>query len=214
MDPTTRAAANVPLALQYARTHPRPGLDHDDAVSACFEGLVEAALWFDPSLGFRFSTYAVWRMKAALNRAEQDARLVRPPKSLWRNEDTLRRTIAEGATGYRGVHARSALKCREDALRTGRVCSGWSGFWRTPLDDIEAYEPDDEDGPATKAACAAPGLLAALSPRDRLVVERRFGIGCEPQTLSQIGRDLGITKERVRQIEKRAMAKLRAACAA
>ena len=188
MDPTTRAAANVPLALHYARHHYRGDLSYDEAVSACYEGLVEAARRYDPGRNVRFSTYATYWMHQSLRQARIQATTIRVPHYLW---DPKARRRPENAAAAARAHC---------------VASGWHGEDFTPFDSLEARP----SGPGDRGESGAAEALAVLDGRERDVIVRRFGIGCRRQTLKEIGDDLGFTREWVRQIEKRALEKMRA----
>lgn len=150
-------------------------------------GLIRAAELFDPSLGYEFSTYATFWIRRMIQVGIHEARMIRVPHvTAWR----ARVAVREGDDRPR---VRAAVRCL--ALRRAAP---------EALDPLVAEDapPPDLDGPAV--------ALSILPPRMRAIVTRRHGLdGSEPASLAAVGRELGISKERVRQVEGRAFDLLR-----
>jgi RNA polymerase sigma factor (sigma-70 family) len=181
-------AANTRLVMALVR---RCGVDRhtfDELLSEGLETLLRSVDQFDPGRGFRFSTYATTAVRRTLFRA------LRRQKQMRQQQ----RRLTEEA-------AREALP-----RRAGGQAPTTLAFWADEGDD-----PDAQDASAATAERCPPDLLrtliAELTPRERLVLTRRYGLdgGASPQTLQSLARELGVCKERVRQIELRARQKLR-----
>jgi RNA polymerase sigma factor (sigma-70 family) len=211
-----------PEAAKVARAS---RVDESDLVTEGTIGLHDAALRFDPDLGIRFATYAKWwaraRMTRAVDRGGREIRMsgiaVEQRRRLRQVEQELARsgvspTLAEVAAGA-GV---SELRARE-LLQTGEVVS-----LDTPVDDgpktrrleemLASVGTDPEE--RTVANQEVDWLRVALDElpdqRQRYVLRRRYGLDDgEPRTLAQVGEELGVSRERVRQIESEALRDLR-----
>jgi RNA polymerase sigma factor (sigma-70 family) len=184
-------AANTRLVIALVR---RLGVDRqtfDELLSEGLEALLRSVDQFDPGRGYRFSTYATTAVRRTLLRAL---------RRLTQSRQQQRRLTEEAA--------RAAVWRPQDDDEGLPLRGRWAG-------------PADGEAFATCATQAAPegwtpqvplrALLAGLSPRERLVLTRRFGLdgSAPPQTLQSLASELGVCKERVRQIELRAREKLR-----
>jgi RNA polymerase primary sigma factor len=220
-------AHNVRLVVSLAKRYRGRGLPFEDLVQEGNIGLLRAAEKFDHARGFKFSTYATWWIKQALARALDDkGTTIRLPVHL---AETQRRVIrAEQAWVQRHGRAPSdaelgaALAIAEDKIARVR---GWrrttksldapisADGSKSVLDVLPAAaQSPDAAAMAREDAAYAERLLARLSPRERVVIEDRFGIRATRElTLADIGRRIGVTRERVRQIERTAFEKLRVA---
>jgi len=189
-------------------------------------GLMHAVRKFDHRRGYRFSTYAVPWIWQAINRAANDqSRVVRLPGYLTDDLNRLMR-VRTGLTQRLGRQPTEKELASEAGLPSDRVQSllklGASApvSYDTPigedgarLGDLIADRAAPQPAEETDAKMLKERLsrtLESLTPRERRVIELRFGLGDERgQTLKEVGAVLGLTKERVRQIEKQALAKLR-----
>jgi RNA polymerase primary sigma factor len=220
--------AHLPLVQAIAQHFRGLGLPLADLIQEGSIGLVQAVDRYDPGRGTRLAAYAAWWIRQAIMRALSDqSRVVRLPHYLVANQIAVRRaaaalqartgrepTIAELAaeTGLAGDVVATALT----ALEVRDSLDGWASAdaepsRSAPIDFVEdASAPDpvalaEEDVDHAELRTAVDGLRA----REREVIRRRFGLnGDSGETLEEIAADLGITRERVRQIEQHALAKL------
>lgn len=218
------------LVLFIAREHRSFGLPLDELVSEGLLGLVEAARRFDPSRGARLATYAVWWIRAYVRRYTiMNRRIVRVPSSrsdrklLAGLRSTQRRLTQENGAPPNadevaialGVNVRS-VEGMEAALSGRDVSCSGHGDGDTLQLAAETPTPEamigDEQEEQHSMRCVQEAL-ATLNPRERRVVELRY-LSPETTTLAYIGRRLGISRERVRQIEQRAFERIRDAVSA
>jgi RNA polymerase sigma factor (sigma-70 family) len=216
---------NLRLVIALARRFRGRGLDLPDLVQEGNLGLLKAVERFDPSRGFRFSTYAAWWIRQAITRGLADrGRPVRLPVhahetlarlrwvelELWQGlgRDPTEAELADGL-GVRVERLREIRHAAEDvASLDAPIGAEGDGTLGTLVPDLRALDPaavaaDDDTRRAVLAA------VARLEERERAVLELRYGLtGGEPCTLEEIGQRYGVTRERIRQIELRGLRKL------
>lgn len=212
------ALHNTRLAVSIAKRYVNRGLPLIDLVQEALLGLLKAARRFEPRRGTRFSTAATWWIRQSVVLALQDkGRLIRVP---GRALEALRRARRARAALEQSLGRDPSVE--EIAAETGlapRKTATLIRLLETPR-SLDAAGPDERTlGDAAKAPTADDDRLpedlrkeiATLSERERQILVRRYGLdGRDPSTLEEIGRELKVTRERVRQIEKRGMDKLRA----
>ena len=213
-----------PLARHIAKRLQRWfGMDPDDAEQIGVIGLIQAARRFDPERGYQFSTYASWWVRQACQRFGPDAALmIRVPQHAFWPLFQQRRYLTRVECREGPVAAREALMeaCRAEPDLLAR----WWRFERA----MNVVSLSDRREPAYCEArrIVAPAenprlashhaeqaerfraIIGQLKPRDAEIIRLRFGLEGQPQTLAQVGQRLGVTRERIRQVEKRALKRL------
>jgi RNA polymerase sigma factor (sigma-70 family) len=200
------AMHNTRLAVSIARRYVHRGLPLNDLVQEALLGLLKAARRFEPRRGTRFSTAATWWIRQSVVLALQErGRLIRVPGRAQEEMKHARRVRAELAQtlgrepSAEEIAAESGLAPRKTSTLLRLLEAPLSlGAWEESLKaegDVEAPAAED----LRKA-------LASLDAREREILTRRYGLDdAEPETLDVIGARLGVTRERVRQLEKRAL---------
>ena len=218
--------SNLRLVMSITRNYTRADVALLDLIQEGNLGLIRAVEKFDYKLGFKLSTYATWWIKQAISRAlAEQGRTIRLPVHV---ADQVRKVTK--ARRLLGQKLNRDPSIDEIALEIGITPERVQELLdlvqdpvslETPIGDGESMVSDlipdqSADQPETMTADRARAfeLLVALSklqPRQRRVVVERFGLdGVKPRTLEEVGSNLGITRERVRQLEARALRELRA----
>ncbi|HKP02723.1 MAG TPA: RNA polymerase sigma factor RpoD/SigA [Chthoniobacterales bacterium] len=220
--------SNLRLVVTIARSYTNFGLPLADLISEGNIGLVKAVERFDPSKGAKLSSYAVWWIRQAIKRALDDqSRLIRLPvhhrdKLTKMHQITLQMTQVLGReptdeelSEEIGIDPDKVAKLNtvsvppasldarisdDDVTEFGESIADETA--RTPFETLRDQDLQGKLG----------GLLKVLNERERKIVRQRFGLGGEKrQTLEDVGVTLGVTRERVRQLEKAALLKMRSA---
>jgi RNA polymerase sigma factor (sigma-70 family) len=217
---------NLRLVVTQAKRYRNMGVPYVDLIQEGNLGLMRAVEKFEYQRGFKFSTYAVWWIEQALVRAIQSvSRTVRVPSHIYELQLRIRRADAllrqKLGRAPRSEELSTQLDVPIDMIELARTSSLPVGSLEAPLpgtDDLrleDAMMDEDVRDPAEVhdeniLRSALVRELETLAPRERAILEARFGLeGGEPPTLEEIGQQMGLSRERVRQLEHRALARLR-----
>jgi RNA polymerase primary sigma factor len=216
---------NLRLVMSITRNYTKAGVPLLDLIQEGNLGLIRAVEKFDYKMGFKLSTYATWWIRQAITRALADqGRTIRLPVHVAeqvRKVMRARRVLAQKLnrepmpdevakeSGFTPERVRELFELVEDPVSLETPVGDGESLYGDLIEDTKLDRPDVTTADNLRSVELA-DALSVLNPRMRLVLARRFGLDGEiPQTLEQVGASLGITRERVRQLESRALRELR-----
>ena len=219
--------SNLRLVMAITRNYTRANVPLLDLIQEGNLGLIRAVEKFDYRLGYKLSTYATWWIRQAITRAladqgrtirlpvhvaDQVRRLLRARRQLAQKlnrEPSLDELARE--TQQSEERVRELLELVENPVSLETPVGDGESIYGDLIEDVNALAPHEQSAEQARGRELA-GALEQLNPRMRRVLSLRFGLDGElPQTLEEVGSQLGITRERVRQLETRALRELRVA---
>jgi len=219
--------ANLRLVVSIAKRHARNGIPLIDLLQEGNQGLMRAVQKFEYRRGFKFSTYATWWIRQAITRAVMNqARLIRLPVHMNESAARIRRTAQELAQ-QRGRDPTPQEVAQVLDIAPETVQSAYQ-VTATPLSldvpvtsrdratDLMGFLSDEHSQSPMDAAVMAglkaqvKKLVSTLPPKEQAVIRSRFGLDTgNPLTLQQVGQNMGVSRERIRQLENAALERLR-----
>jgi RNA polymerase primary sigma factor len=218
--------SNLRLVMSITRNYTKAGVPLLDLIQEGNLGLIRAVEKFDYRMGFKLSTYATWWIRQAITRALADqGRTIRLPvhvaeqvRRVMRSRRVLAQKLNRDPTveelahesGFPEKRVQELLDLVEDPVSLETPVGDGESLYGDLIEDLKTDRPDKQTADALRKHELA-AALDQLNPRMRHVLALRFGLGedGDPKTLEEVGEGLGITRERVRQLESRALRELR-----